>query len=174
MKEYPLKVYEGKHPRILVTEEFVDKNNLKLCRTPEEMLAYGNKHDQFMSFTKEILINYMPVNFSVEWIKEDCKQKHLDNPIKIIDDTYETAQDFLDYMVFGWMKALDERGISASRTIDKCGTYMWLLNRADIDDVLRDHELYNPYGSPALIKACEMLGIAAPEELIIFSQNKCG
>ncbi len=171
MKEYPCKVYKGYHPRILVTEEFVERHKLSLCRTPQEVLDYGNNHDSFMSFSKEILIHYMPPEISSAWIIEDKREEHINTPIRE-RDIYETTQDFLDYMVFGWMKALSERGISASRTIDKCATYMWLLGREDIENVLRDDSLYNPYGTPALIEACRMLAIAVPGDLIDFSANK--
>lgn len=171
--KYRLKCYDGYHPRIDVTQEFINKNNLKLVRSHDEILAYGNKHDGMFSFSKEILINYLPVDKSVDWIQDKHKAEHLSCALRLIDDVFETTQDFLDYMVFGWMKALDQRGISASRTIDKCATWMWLLGRDDVEQVLRDNDLYNPYGVPALIKACEKLGISVPEDVIEFSKNKC-
>jgi len=68
-------------------------------------------------------------------------------------------------MVFAWMKAFDERGISASRSIAKLGAMMRVLNRPDVADVLEDNENYSMYGRPALRKACEMLNITCPDDL---------
>jgi hypothetical protein len=40
-------------------------------------------------------------------------------------------------------------------------------------DMITNDDLYNPYGSPALIAVCNELGIKVPDELIEFSNNKC-
>jgi hypothetical protein len=156
-----------------VTQEFINNNKLVLNRTPEEMIEYANAHDGFCTFNKEILLGYMPSEKSVIWIKEEAKKEHLEKPITVITDIMEAAQDFLDYMVFAWSKALDERGISASRSIDKLGCYSWLMGREDIDNILRNDNLYNPYGTPALIAACEILQINVPQDVIEFSKRKC-
>ena len=83
-----------------------------------------------------------------------------------ITDVMEAVQDFLDYMVFAWMKANDERGISAGRSIIKLSAWMKILSRPDVADILNDDSLYAPYGKPALRKACDILGIEAPDYIM--------
>ena len=73
-------------------------------------------------------------------------------------------------MVFAWGKEEDERGLSASRRISKVSAWMWSLGRQDIVSILQDGNLYNPYGAPALIKACKELGIKVPESLLKFAR----
>lgn len=82
-----------------------------------------------------------------------------------ITDVYEASQDFLDYMVFSWMKAMDERSLSACRSIAKLAAWMRVLNRPDVAEALTDSDSYGEYGRPASRRACEMLGIDAPADL---------
>lgn len=76
-------------------------------------------------------------------------------------------------MVFGWMKDTDQRGISASRTIDKLSAWLWLMGRNDLAETLNDSSLYNPYGAPALVKVCDEMGIEVPEGVREFSKHPC-
>lgn len=175
MEEYKLKFYKGKHPRILVSKEFIDSNKLKYCRTEDEIFQ-RIKDDDIFGYNLEVLVDYLPWSKSKEFYNieyQEKVEKGDDVPPRIISDIYETAQDFLDYMVFGWMKAMHERGISASCTISKLGNWLWLMGRDDLRRILGDKELYNPYGSPALIKVCEEMGIKVPEDLVEFSKKKC-
>ena len=129
----------------------------------------------WLDFAADVLSDY------ISW--KNAKQFYNDEYIKsvksgkekkprMITDIYETAQDFLDYMVFGWMKAIDERGISASRTINKLGHWLWLMGREDLKHLINDEDLYNPYGAPALIAVCKKMGISVPKELIEFSKQR--
>lgn len=175
MKEYELKCYEGDEPRILVTENFVYDNNLKYTHSVEEIKDMIKNADSF-DFGFDILIDYLPWELAKEFYKEEFVKEVSEGKQEIpkqINDIYETAQDFLDYMVFGWMKAMDERGLSASRTISKLGHWLWLMGRDDLKLMVKDDKLYNPYGTPALIAVCNIMGIKVPDNLIEFSKNKC-
>ncbi len=175
IKEYRNKTLSGSHPRILVTEEFVTKNNFTLNKNEEEIEKKIESLTNLFDFSSEVLIPYL--SFS------KCKERYHNEYVskiesgekpepKPITDIYETVQDMLDYMVFGWSKALDERGISASRTITKLRAWFWLLGREDLVSILEDDRLYNPYGAPMLIKVCNKIGIEVPEDLIEFAQHK--
>lgn len=175
MKDYELKCLAGTHPRILVTEEFVTKNNLTLARTPEEIMQRMKDNRGLFDFSSEILVEYLPWEMAKASYKEEY-QKEVDSGTKTyvqITDLYEGVQDMLDYMVFGWMKALDQRGISASRTINKVAAWLWLFGRDDLRRLVEDDDIYNPYGAPALIELNKALGIESPEDLIAFAQVKC-
>lgn len=173
MKEYALKTYEGYHPRILVTDDFVKKNGFCLSRSQDEIMEkMRDAQAKMLDFSSEVYINYLTKNNAVKFLSEEYIEKCLSGEETCITDINETTQDLLDYMVFGWMKALDQRGISAGRTIHKIGAWLWLLGRIDLYDLIHNDDLYNPYGTPALIAVCEKLGIEVPADVIAFSKNK--
>jgi len=175
MKNYEMKCYEGDYERILVTKEFVEKNNLKYSRTEDEIMERIENAGGF-DFASDVLADYLGWEESKKMYKDEfvkeVEEGKKEKPNKI-DDIYETAQDFLDYMVFGWMKSKDERGLSAGRTINKLGHWLWLMGRDDLRRLVDDDELYNPYGMPALIKVCEEMEIKVPDDCIEFAKHKC-
>jgi len=59
-----------------------------------------------------------------------------------------------DYMDFAIEKAIDERGISAGRSINKMQMWLWIIEE---DAVLGElpRKYFYWYGLPALIKICE-------------------
>lgn len=164
-KVYEMKCQPGDHPRILVTEEFVQRNQLSI-NTEAAKLVLDCKSDMF-GFGIQVACEFLPYEDVVHLFTEEYRDKVDKGEAKHeqITDIYEATQDFLDYMVFAWMKALDERGLSASRSVIKLSTWMLILNRPDVAGVLDDDSLYEPYGRPALCMACRMLGIEFPKEL---------
>lgn len=175
MKEYKLKCYDGRNPRILVTEEIVTRNNFTLNRTREEILEKLGVDDFFGNKTA-VFMDYLDFEDVKKFYKQEYVEKiekgEVEKP-QGITDIYETVQDMLDYLIFGYDKALDERGLSAGRTIEKLSAWLWLLGRDDLRRLISDDELYNPYGMPALIALTESLGFAVPEECREFAKNKC-
>lgn len=61
-----------------------------------------------------------------------------------------------DCMSFAWDKALNERGISATRSIMHYMAWLWLVGEDDFDDLMDN---YCSYGKPQLKRICEFLGI---------------
>jgi hypothetical protein len=162
---YKLKCFEGTEPRIGVTDEFINRNKLSINQEAAKKLL-EDTGDMF-GFSKEV---------AIEFVDYDTAKPNLNNTyitkvesgeveFSFIADVKEATQDFLDYMVFAWDKAMGERGISAGRSIEKLSAWMKILNRPDIADVLQSGSLYSPYGRPALRKACEMLEIKCPNYL---------
>lgn len=171
----PLKCYEGNHPRIEATKEFMDKNRLNLCRQQQEIKAEVQGHrGALFGFKSGVLLDYLSAQEASEFLSDIGKKEIEKNPSvwNQITDPLEACQDFLDYMVFAWMKAMDERGLSAARSISKLSAYLWLLGREDLAKKIEDDSLYAPYGTPALIAICEDLGIEAPDDLVEFSKKK--
>lgn len=165
IKSYENKTYPGDEPRIEVTEDFVTRNNLAINFDAARALA--GRDDDFFGFMASVAIPFLPKDVVYGMLNEEYREKldsGEDEHIQITD-VYEGAQDFLDYMVFAWMKAMDERGLSAGRSIEKLKAWMIILGRPDVATVLDDDNLYPPYGRPALRKACEMLGIDVPSYL---------
>ena len=144
---YEMKCCPGDEPRIEVTEEFVKKNNFKI----DFSVAF-----RFLSF--EDVKNHLSKEYLEKIEKGEAKY------VQVID-VMEAVQDFLDYMVFAWMKARDERGLSAVRSLYKLSAWMKILSRPDVADILLDNSLSASYGKPALRKVCDVLGIEAPDDI---------
>ncbi len=128
-----------------------------------------------MDFTPDVLIPALKWDFAKKYLKEDYVEKveKGEEKFEYASDIKTIVQEFLDYMVFAWGKAEDERGLSAYRSISKLSAWLWLLNREDLVNTIEDNNLYNPYGAPALIEVCNQLGIEVPESLVEFSKEKC-
>lgn len=176
--KYRNKTLDTKFGRLEATEEFICKNRFELCRTQEEIVnkALQDLENGFMQFELEILIDYIhdwdnQKKFYKEQLVKEVEDGSRKPPEYKIISLEESCQDFLDYMLFAWEKALDERGISAGRSISKLGIWLWLMGREDLYELIRRADLYIPYGSPALIAVCNELGIEIPDELLSFSKN---
>ena len=164
--KYELKCYEGDDPRIESTEEFIVKNKLSI-NFEEVKRIMENPSDKDFGFDISVAIDYISLEDDPKHFKEDYKKQVKEGKAEHhqITDVYEAAHDFLDYMVFAWRKARDERGLSAGRSITKLAAWMKILNRPDVAKILNDDNLYAEYGKPALRKACEMLGINCPGDI---------
>jgi hypothetical protein len=171
---YKIKALISEKERINVSDEFIEKNNLSLKKSSKEVFDKIQKDGSFGGFWTDVLIDYIDFETAKSILSDDYLKKieSGEEKYEYITDIKEAVQDFLDYMVFAWGKALDERGLSASRSIVKLSAFMWLLGRDDIVKILNDNDLYNPYGAPALIKACETLGIKVSDELKWFAGRR--
>ncbi|GEM_PF-5993673 len=175
MKEYELKYYPGSHPRILATDEFIERNRLSLRKTSEEIEAKIKGVSDLFAFGPSVWVDYLPWDKAKPLLSKEkpnsfLAEVHEEKIATQITDVREAVQDFLDYLVFGWSKALNERGISASRTINKIAAWMWILGREDLEELVSRDGLYNPYGMPALIAVSEQLGIEVPQDCRDFAR----
>lgn len=162
--------------KIEATNEFIEKNNFKL-RTQEEIVAKldDDTQEKFMDFTPDVLVPALKWDYAKKYLVPEyiLKVEKGEEKFEYNSDIKSIVQDFLDYMVFAWGKAEGQRGLSASRSINKLSAWLWLLNREDLVNIIEDDNLYNPYGAPALIEVCNKLGIEVPESLVEFSKVKC-
>ena len=173
--EFENKTYGGPIPRIKATDEFIEKQNFKLNRSIDEIRAkIAEESKQAFGFTSEVLIKYLPFMYAKDYLKKEYVEKVESGKEKWnrIVNPREATQDMLDYFVFGLGKALDERGISASRTLDKLRGWAWLLGRDDLHLILSGDN-YNPYGMPILIEFGEKIGIEVSKECHDFAKVKC-
>lgn len=180
MKKYACSFDYLPYPRILVTEDFINENSLCLSRSVEEIIDNIKSSSGIFGFKREVLLDYLPWNnLTVDFLKtifteEACDKYTTDSSqLVFIEDIAESVQNFLDYMVFAWGKSFDERGLSASRSIEKLSAYLWLYGKDSLVEIIEDDDLYNPYGMPALIAVCEKMKIYVPEVCIQFANIKC-
>ncbi len=157
--------------------QLIEKNQLKL-RTQEEITIKFEQQkdsDSFLDFRPEVLMDYLSFENAKPHLKEEYV-KEVEAGTKQWEQftTIEKcADDFLKYMEFAWGKAEDERGISASRSIQKLGMWLWIMNREDLSAMIERDDLYNPYGAPALIEVCDAMGIEVSDSLREFAKVKC-
>lgn len=165
IKEFEIKCLQGNETRIVVTEDFIKNNNLSINKN--EALRIMNEKNDIFGFSYEVAIDYITLNEAEKYLNKEALNKYKNGEEQWIQitDVFEATQDFLDYMVFAWQKAMGERGISACRSIIKLSTWMKILSRKDVADILNDKNQGNKYGRPALKKACDILGIKYPEYL---------
>lgn len=118
-------------------------------RTADEIVQWSKDNDGPLNFGSEVLVDYLPAERVPDLgykLQEDTgfawKQKS--------QDPKDVTAEMKAYMdTYGWPKAEDHRGISASRTIDKMAAWLWLLGK---DDLLAAMEAapYKNYGAPKL------------------------
>lgn len=151
----------------------IKKNNLSLARTSEEILERIENNDDIFGFATQVLIDYLPWEHSKSFYKDEfvASVENGQNKAPSPPELETKVQAFVDYMKFAWEKATNQRGLSASRSIQKLGAHLWALGRQDLYDILYDERLYAPYGAPALVKVCDEMGIDVPENVRAFSKD---
>lgn len=168
-------LYTPEEERLLVSQEFIEKNNFKLRSYEEILQRFKDKDDEdFFGNKREVLSNYIKFDDILPFVRQDYLEefKSKKDVYAFVDTIEECTQDFLDYMNFAWGKAVNERGLSASRSIAKLSVWLWLVSRDDLSTLIESDNLYNPYGAPALVAVCEKLNITVPKEVIEFSKIK--
>lgn len=66
---------------------------------------------------------------------------------------------------YGFDKAINHRGLSAGRTIQRLSAWCWLLGRDDLVTFINDDANYKNYGAPILKHVARAFGIPIPAEL---------
>lgn len=131
-------------------------------RTQDEIVAKIEASAGFLDFTGEVLKPYLDFEHAKPYLNpgttpeqwEDAREKdHGDNAIRAA---------LAEYMAFAWGKVEDHRGISASRSVDKCSAWAWLLAG---DDIAREIDAagYAQYGAPKLAVICQRFGLPIPQ-----------
>lgn len=167
MAKYEMKCYAGDDPRIEVTTEFIERNKLRIdIEVARDVFEHA---DDFFGFAKEVSCYFLPYDEVKSSFIDEYRKKVESGETKYhqITDIEEAAQDFLDYMVFAWMKARDERGLSAIRSILKLGAWLKIMGRPDVAEVLdKEAESRDDYGKYALRTVCDMMGITeCPDDI---------
>lgn len=142
------------------------------ARTDEEIVArikeVEEKGDDIFGFIRMDLISYLPFNIAKPFLEEDTKEEDL----KLHEPTREHLLDEMrKYMDFAVKKAINHRGLSASRSINHYEAWAWLMG----DEF--DWENYTNYGCPILKAICEKYGFPVPTDegfLRMAEGKKCG
>ncbi|MEV4197059.1 hypothetical protein [Micromonospora globbae] len=139
------------------------------ARTQEQILARFREitagGGDWFGFRREVLLESMTLD-SLRAVASDV------GAVETADDqtTYPAVKpDQLekaarDYLAFAVGKAVDHRGISAGRSVEKLGEYAWLLGRDDVAQAMEAAE-YAQYGVPKLRAFAEGMGWSWPGDV---------
>ncbi len=112
------------------------------------------------------------LNFRIEVLGAYLADK-LEDPTKVLPLTEEAVKaELLDYLDFAFGKAINHRGISASRSIQKLSTWAWILDLDDLVAFAEDDKNYPQYGVPILKKFAEHFEIEMPEAILDWPDGK--
>lgn len=162
------KTLPGYHPRIEVTQDFIERNNLTLPSQEHLLNLYKEMEDDtFFGFDLEVVRLHLDKDHILKAVKlkEGVDEQEFLDEWTYVDTVEEATQDFLDYMVFAWSKIMDEKGLSAGRSVIKLGAWLRVLGRDDLYEIISDDDLYLPYGAPAIEKVCHEMGIEFPNNI---------
>lgn len=133
-------------------------------RTPEEIAKYyeTRQRDDFLGFEAGVLIPYLPYELAKPWLKPDSSPEFWgEQPPLTEEGMLETMRD---YMAFAWDKALNHRGISASRSVTKMASWLWLLGNDEMVAFCHNDANYENYGAPILKAICDKYGFPIPDD----------
>lgn len=118
-------------------------------KTLEEILAFYQAHQgrDFLGFAAEVLVPYLPFDLAKSFLKPEVTADQWTSK-PIAEDAIR--EDMRDYMAFAWSKVDDHRGISASRSVEKMGAWLWLLGDEEMYALTDDDARYAQYGAPIL------------------------
>lgn len=131
-------------------------------RTAEEIVEYIKADDGFLSFQSEVLVPYLPFDEAKQFLKDGVTVEgwvELPQPIS----PERVLADVQEYMKFAWDKALDHRGLSASRSVSKMTAWMWMLGDDELVELCSDDSAYPQYGAPILRAISEKYGCEIPQ-----------
>jgi len=129
-----------------------------LKRTQDEILVRIEEveGDDFFGFQRSDMIDYLDFNHAKPFLKDGVTSDEWcakTNPVEAIRE----------YMSFAWDKCNDERGLSASRSIEHMTAWLWLAGDNEAVDVLEEG-LFGHYGADALEYICNRYDLPIERE----------
>ena len=121
-------------------------------------------------FWHEVILDYADFSTARPVLKADFATKVDNGEVEWKATPLTRTQVLADmkrYMgTFGWDKAMNHRGLSAGRTIEKMRAWAWLLGDEELERKI-DETPYPWYGAPILKAICLHLGWPIPDEPFI-------
>lgn len=126
-------------------------------RTHDEILAkIHEKQTEFLPWWFEILIEYLPLEIAQDFLVDTPKIWEIRSL-----ERADIVEQMANYMSFAWEKVDDHRGISAQRSVEKMGAWIWLLNEEN--ELVLENYPYLNYGAPKLSAVCKHFGFPIPD-----------
>lgn len=113
-----------------------------ITRTSAEIIARVNKlnstGEDFFGAERGHLVYALPWNDAKQFLNDDATEASFTQ----MADVEALRSAAKDYMEFAVGKMMDERGLSANRSVDHYSGWIWLLT----DDETHEHYSHAPYG----------------------------
>lgn len=132
-------------------ERMGDPQPLRIRKTLDEVRAYAKEleasphHEDALNFGWLALIELLPETYTKG------------EPPPFTDAGL--IEHMRDYLAFAFEKAIDHRGLSAIRSVQKFRAWLWVLG------VELDTSDYPSYGVPILKRVAALLGVDLPPEI---------
>jgi hypothetical protein len=127
-------------------------------RTAKEIVEHILNEKQVIDFRPEVVVEYLTFEEAKPLLKPDARPE--DWPPHKPLTREQVLSDMCAYMdEYGWPKALNHRGLSANRTVQKMQVWAFMLG----DDIDVDKMHYENYGAPILKFFCEKYGFPIPD-----------
>lgn len=127
----------------------------------------NNLQNDFLGFKSEVLIEALDFDHAKQYFKPDVtRDKWPDESSE--DVQKEKAYKYLDF-AFG--KALDHRGISASRSVEKLAEWAWIFDQ-DIVSQEMNNAPHAMYGVPALFIFAKTFNQLIPDDSELLRMSK--
>ena len=126
-------------------------------RSVQEIVTRMNEEVLLFDFTREVIAAYLPLEDLKQFLKEDADISKMDPPKSLTREV--VLAEMKDYMEFAWGQTQGHRGLSAGRSTNKMGVWIWLLGDDPID---ADHA---QYGAPILAAICDRYDFPVPQDV---------
>jgi hypothetical protein len=135
-------------------------------RTQQEIAAKMSESmnsNQLFDFTPDVLLPFMDYEHAKPFLKETVTAMEWMTHSSPSTDEAVLAEA-KEYMAeYGWDKALNHRGLSANRTINKMQAWMWLVGNDELADLCASGN-YSQYGAPVLAAICQHYNWPIPDD----------
>lgn len=134
-------------------------------RTMDQIVERLKSPDtDLFGFEAEVLVPFV----TAEAWQSLCPHKRIDEfAAEALTEENVLAQA-QEYMEFAWGKIQNHRGLSASRSVTKLCSFLWLLDREDanalLDRIDNREVTYAQYGAPILAAICEIFDWPVPDD----------
>jgi hypothetical protein len=133
-----------------------------LARSQDEIAERfrRSRDDDTLGFRAEVLIGSLDYEHAKPFLKSDVGPQDWTDTALTVEVVSEEANKYLGF-AFG--KALDHRGLSAGRSVQKLTEWAWLLGRDDVVEAM-DSADYAQYGVPKLVAFARGFDLPVPED----------
>lgn len=132
-------------------------------RSLEEIVVRCRENRGVFGWGREAIVGFLPFKHAKEFLNPDATEEEWGKFSDRLSHESVVAE-ISKYMTFAWEKVEDHRGLSANRSIDKIGEWVWLLGSKyeSLFKAFEDAD-YAQYGAPKLKVVCDALGLPMPD-----------
>lgn len=134
-------------------------------RTTTEIVArlHEIKLSDVFGFESGDLLECLPFDDAKAFLKPDASSVGWAEDVMQSADHDAVRRRMTEYLPFAFGKAIDHRGLSASRSVSHMRAWTWLLQQDELLTFINDSRNYAPYGAPILARVAQFLDVPLPD-----------